>query len=121
MPVKVSFHFVSAPLLAKTGSESQTNPDPHYESSTAAPTSTPRTWYFANKSPSEPLPGLDATLLWLTQLFATHNYAGIISFSQGASVASILPQLGPRFTRHLRFLIFISGYPLPPNSAAGCR
>ena len=76
------FHFVSAPLLAKKSDGPPSYLEPAYESSTAPPTRTPRTWYFANKSPEESLPGLDATLLWLTQLFATHNYAGVMAFSQ---------------------------------------
>ncbi|GMI23161.1 hypothetical protein TrCOL_g3517 [Triparma columacea] len=69
----------------------------------------------------ERLAGLDASLLWLTQCWNanldSNPFHGILAFSQGASLAGMLPLVtSPHYLfRNLHFLILINGYnPTPP-------
>ena len=115
----IEFVFCNGPLLndetlSYTDLPSESNPNPKYLQE--------RKWFH---EPSDPLtgklPGLDASLLWLNQCWnsclLSNPYHGILAFSQGAALASMLPLITARHYNfiNLEFVININGYiPNPP-------
>ncbi|GMI55450.1 hypothetical protein ScalyP_jg3442 [Parmales sp. scaly parma] len=101
--LQVEFVFLNSPLLTDPSS---TKTSPNYKL---------RHWY--DETSSNCL-GIDASLLWLIQSLElemnSNPFHGILGFSQGATVAALLPLLAkksPIFST-LKFLILANGYPI---------
>jgi hypothetical protein len=90
-------------------------------------------WFHEPSSVLEPFPpgsrrllGVDASLLWLSQVWNSRldsaPYHGILGFSQGAALACLLPLVTQKHYRleGLRFIIAASGYIPSPAPEVGC-
>ncbi|KAI0559087.1 Serine hydrolase (FSH1) [Gracilaria domingensis] len=82
-----------------------------FEAFSATPDPTPRTWWVAERQASVYV-GVDQTIAYLKDVFRENHIDGLLGFSQGATVVSLICAMReqPVFDS-LRFALLFSGFP----------